>query len=36
MEISSCKKNCNIDKGKGCKIIKPDSIGEEKNFLLEK
>ena len=23
-------KNCNIDKDKGCKIIKPDAIGEEK------
>ena len=29
-------KNCNIDKDKGCKIIKPDKIGEEKKFLLEK
>ena len=29
-------KNCNIDKDKGCKIIKPDKIGEEKIFLLEK
>ena len=29
-------KNCNIDKDKGCKIIKPDKIGEEKKILLEK
>ena len=29
-------KNCNIDKDKGCKIIKPDIIGEEKIYLLEK
>ena len=29
-------KNCNIDKDKGCKIIKPEKIGEEKIFLLEK
>ena len=29
-------KNCNLDKDKGCKIIKPDKIGEEKFFLLEK
>tara|TARA_B100000287_G_C20391805_1_gene685982 strand:- start:52 stop:399 length:348 start_codon:yes stop_codon:yes gene_type:complete len=29
-------KNCNIDKDKGCKIIKPDKIGEEKFYLLEK
>ena len=29
-------KNCNIEKDKGCKIIKPDKIGEEKIYLLEK
>ena len=29
-------KNCNLDKDKGCRIIKPDKIGEEKIFLLEK
>ena len=25
-------KNFNIDKDKGCKIIKPEKLGEEKNF----
>lgn len=29
-------KNCNIEKDKGCKIIQPDIIGEEKIYLLEK
>ena len=29
-------KNCNMDKDKGCKITKPDKIGEEKIYLLEK
>ena len=29
-------KNCNMEKDKGCKIIKPDKIGEEKIYLLEK
>jgi len=29
-------KNCDLEKDKGCKIIKPDKIGEEKIFLLEK
>jgi hypothetical protein len=29
-------KDCNMDKDKGCKITKPDKIGEEKIFLLEK
>ena len=28
--------NCDIEKDKGCKIIKPDKIGEEKIYLLEK
>ena len=39
LEHESSKKeywNCNLDKDKGCRIIKPDKIGEEKIFLLEK
>jgi len=29
-------KDCNLEKDKGCKITKPDKIGEEKIYLLEK
>ena len=29
-------KDCDIEKDKGCKITKPDNIGEEKIYLLEK
>ena len=29
-------KNCDMDKDKGCKITKPDKIGVEKIYLLEK
>ena len=29
-------KGCDMEKDKGCKIIKPDKIGEEKMYLLEK
>ena len=29
-------KNCDMKKDKGCKITKPDKIGEEKIYLLEK
>ena len=29
-------KDCNLEKDKGCKIVKPDKIGEEKFYLLEK
>ena len=32
----AASKNCNLEKDKGCKIIKPDKIGEEKVYLLEK
>ena len=28
-------KNCNMEKDKGCKITKPDKIGEETIYLLE-
>ena len=30
------KKGCDMEKDKGCKITKPDKIGEEKTYLLEK
>ena len=30
------RKDCNMQKDKGCKITKPDKIGEEKIYLLEK
>ena len=29
-------KDCSLEKDKGCKIVKPDKIGEEKIYLLEK
>ena len=29
-------KNCDLEKDKGCKIVRPDKIGEEKIYLLEK
>ena len=29
-------KDCNMEKDKGCRITKPDRIGEEKIYLLEK
>ena len=29
-------KNCDMEKDKGCKITKPDKIGEEVIYLLEK
>ena len=29
-------KNCDMEKDKGCKITKPDKIGEEKIYLLER
>ena len=32
----AASKDCNLEKDKGCKIVKPDRIGEEKIFLLEK
>ena len=28
-------KGCDMEKDKGCKITKPDKIGEEKIYLLE-
>ena len=32
----AASKNCNIEKDKGCKIMQPDKIGEEKIYLLTK
>ena len=29
-------KGCDMEKDKGCKITKPDNIGEEKIYILEK
>ena len=29
-------KDCDMEKDKGCKLTKPDKIGEEKIYLLEK
>ncbi len=29
-------RNCNMEKDKGCKITKPDKIGIEKIYILEK
>ena len=29
-------KDCNMEEDKGCKITKPDKIGKEKIYLLEK
>jgi len=29
-------KDCDMEKDKGCKVTKPDKIGEEKIYLLEK
>ena len=29
-------KDCNMEKDKGCKITKPDKVGVEKIYLLEK
>jgi hypothetical protein len=32
----AASKDCNLEKDKGCKIVKPDRVGEEKVYLLEK
>ena len=29
-------KDCDLEKDKGCKLVKPDKIGEERVYLLEK
>ena len=35
-KAEKAKKNCNIDKDKGCKITVPDRIGEQIIYYLEK
>ena len=32
----AASKDCDLEKDKGCKIVKPDIIGEERIYLLEK
>ena len=32
----AASKDCDLEKDKGCKIVKPDRVGKEKIFLLEK
>ena len=32
----AASKDCDLEKDKGCKIVKPDVIGEETIYLLEK
>ena len=32
----SASKDCDLEKDKGCKIVVPDKVGEEKIYLLEK
>ena len=32
----AASKDCDLEKDKGCKIVVPDNIGEEKFYLLEK
>ena len=32
----AASKDCDIEKDKGCKLVQPDKIGEEKIYLLEK
>ena len=32
----AASKDCDLEKDKGCKIVKPDKIGEERIYLLEK
>ena len=32
----AASKDCDLEKDKGCKIVQPDKIGEEKIYLLEK
>ncbi len=35
-ETVAASKDCDLEKDKGCKIVKPDKVGEEKFYLLEK
>ena len=32
----AASKDCDLEKDKGCKIVEPDKIGEERIYLLEK
>ena len=32
----AASKDCDLEKDKGCKIVMPDKIGEERIYLLEK
>ena len=32
----AASKDCDLEKDKGCKVVKPDKVGEEKFYLLEK
>ena len=32
----AASKDCDLEKDKGCKIVIPDKVGEEKFYLLEK
>ena len=32
----AASKDCDLEKDKGCKIVKPDKVGEETIYLLEK
>ena len=32
----AASKDCDLEKDKGCKLVQPDIIGEEKIYLLEK
>ena len=32
----AASKDCDLEKDKGCKLVQPDKIGEERIYLLEK
>ena len=32
----AASKDCDLEKDKGCKVVVPDNVGEEKFYLLEK
>ena len=32
----AASKDCDLEKDKGCKIVQPDEMGEERIYLLEK
>ena len=36
LEIIPASDDCDMEKDKGCKITKPDKIGEEKTYIIEK